>query len=241
MTDNLLTSIIRRIRPNYAPDPSVPTSVLIGWYARKGFFPLVRGILFRGRFATAGFPIFLGSRVTISYASSIRMGSSVFIGANTNINAFSKDGISIGSGCTIRENTWIQCSSSPANPGEGLEIGDNTYIGPGAVLGIGGPVAIGADCQIGAGFTVIAENHQMGPEGVSHSEVMRQGVTIGSGSWIGHRVTIVDGVILGAGCVVGAGTVVTKSFPANSTIVGVPGKALGSSTQQSVQALAVDG
>lgn len=134
----------------------------------------------------------------------------------------------------------IQCSSSPTNPGKGLHIGDNTYIGPGAILGIGGPVSIGADCQIGAGFTVVAENHQIGIDGASHSEVIRKGVIIGDGSWIGHRVTIVDGVTLGAGCIVGAGSVVTKSFPANSTIVGVPAKLLKNSALEPVRTPAVD-
>jgi acetyltransferase-like isoleucine patch superfamily enzyme len=228
MIMKVITNLIRRIRPNYSPDASVPGRVLIGWYLRKGFIPIIRGTIFRQRFGAAGFPLFIGSRVHISYASGMRLSNSVSIGSGSIINAFSENGISIAAGCTIRENAWIQCSSSPTNPGSGLNIGTDTYIGPGAILGIGGHVSIGSNCQIGAGFTVVAENHTIGPLGASHSDVVREGISIGNGCWIGHRVTIVDGVTLGDGCVVGAGAVVTKSFPPGSTIVGVPGRLVAS-------------
>lgn len=141
------------------------------------------------------------------------------------INAFSRSGIRLGDGVTIRENSWIQCASSPLNPGEGLSVGARTYIGPGVVIGVGGPVDIGADCQIGASVVIIAENHDIGANGkVSSTEVDRIGIRIGAGTWIGHRAVIVDGVELGERCVVGAGAVVTRSFPADSRLVGVPAR-----------------
>jgi acetyltransferase-like isoleucine patch superfamily enzyme len=230
MIGRVFTKLIKRVRPNYTPHPDVPLGVLIGWYVRKGFLPLLRGVVLRSRFGSAKFPTFIGRNVSLAYASRIHLESSVSIGTGSSINAFSDKGVHIASGCTIRENAWIQCSSSPVNPGVGLEIRSNTYIGPGAILGVGGPIVIGSDCQIGAGFTVVAENHQVGPGGASHSVVTRAGITIGNGCWIGHRVTIVDGVTLGEGCVVGAGAVVTKSFPARSTIVGVPGKLIAGAT-----------
>ena len=49
---------------------------------------------------------------------------------------------------------------------------------------------------------------------------------IGDRVWIGEGVCIMPGVELGDGCVVGANSVVTKSFPANSVIGGVPAKVL---------------
>jgi len=228
MIDNIITGLIRRIRPNFVRDSSLPWPTLMGWYVRKGLFPFLRGLMSLGRFDEACLPIFIGSGVKISYASKIRLGRSVSIGSGCVINAYSVDGIQIGGGCTIRENAWIQCSSTPSNPGIGLTIGGNTYIGPGAILGVGGPVVIGADCQIGAGFTVVAENHVRGNLVVSNSAVTREGIAIGAGCWIGHRVTVVDGVSLGRGCVVGAGAVVTKSFPAGSTLVGVPARLVAS-------------
>lgn len=49
---------------------------------------------------------------------------------------------------------------------------------------------------------------------------------IGNNVWIGEGACIMPGVTLGDGCIVGANAVVTKSFPANTIIAGVPAKAL---------------
>lgn len=240
MISEIVTATVRRVRPNYVPS-DIPIGVTVGWYVRKGLLPAIRGIITRPRFGSAGFPLFLGARVKISYASSMHIGNSVFLGANSEYNAFSKSGIHISDGCTIRENAWVQCSSSPAHPGEGLYIGKDTYIGPGSVLGVGGAVSIGSGCQIGAGFTVVAENHITGDAGASATDVLRQGIDIGANCWIGHRVTILDGVTLGEGCIVGAGAVVTKSFPPRSKVGGVPARVIVRASSDKATTVEING
>jgi acetyltransferase-like isoleucine patch superfamily enzyme len=224
MLRSVLRSIIGKVRPNASTDISLAT--LVGWYVRKGLAPLLRGFAWAPRFASVKFPIFVGSRVRISYSKQMKLEKGVSIGDNTRIMAFSERGITIGAGSTIRENAWIQCASSPANPGDSLVVGQGTYIGPGAIIGVGGAVVIGDNCQIGASFIVVAENHIVDENHPTAIAVNRKGIEIGSSCWIGHRVTILDGVRLGDGCTVGAGAVVTKSYPAGSVIGGVPARVL---------------
>jgi acetyltransferase-like isoleucine patch superfamily enzyme len=49
-------------------------------------------------------------------------------------------------------------------------------------------------------------------------------ITIGSGCFIGSRVTILKGVTIGDNVIIGAGSVVTKDLPANVFAAGVPVK-----------------
>lgn len=51
-------------------------------------------------------------------------------------------------------------------------------------------------------------------------------VIIENNVWIGEGVTILPNVIIGENCIIGANSVVTKSFPKNSVIVGSPAKVI---------------
>lgn len=223
-----MTKFLKGVRPNaqFDEDDVLRTA---GWYARMGLGPVLRGSILRWRFGRASFPLFVGSGVKIYYGRQMELGAGVSLGSNSRVNAFSVSGIQIGDRVTLREGAWIQCASSPANPGARLTVGDGTYIGPQVILGVGGAIHIGADVQFGAGCVLISENHQHDDHGpASQTAVTRHGIEIGDGCWLGHRVTVLDGVRLGAGCIVGAGAVVTRSFPAGSTLVGVPARPIDS-------------
>jgi maltose O-acetyltransferase len=56
-------------------------------------------------------------------------------------------------------------------------------------------------------------------------------VKIGNQCWIGAKAVILKDVELGDGCVVAAGAIVTKSFPANSVVAGVPARLLRCMTE----------
>jgi maltose O-acetyltransferase len=108
-----------------------------------------------------------------------------------------------------------------------LEIGDETWVGIETCIVScpAGPVRIGARVDIAPMCIIDSGTHEMGSELRRAGRGTGKPISIGDGCWIGMRSAILPGATIGTGCVVGAGTVVTAGvYPANSLIVGVPGK-----------------
>ena len=82
-------------------------------------------------------------------------------------------------------------------------------------------IEIGEDVAI-ADEVIIrdSDNHIILREGYQ----MTAPVRIGNHVWIGARAVILKGAKIGDGCIVAAGSLVTKSFPDNCLIGGVPAK-----------------
>ena len=120
----------------------------------------------------------------------------------------------------------IVVSTSLNNLGDKIKIGDNVGIGEYAYLGGAGGLEIGDECIVGEYLSCHPENHIHSNLFVSirYQGVTRKGIKIGKNCWIGSKVTILDGVVLGNGCILAAGAVITKSFPDNCILGGVPAK-----------------
>ena len=50
------------------------------------------------------------------------------------------------------------------------------------------------------------------------------GATIGDGTWLGSKSTVLDGVTIGRDCIVGAHSLVNTDLPEFSVAVGVPAR-----------------
>lgn len=113
-----------------------------------------------------------------------------------------------------------------------LIIGSHSGIGINAELY--GPVTIGDYVMMGPEVVVYTRNHKHSPG----EEFGKQGyedykpVKIGNNVWIGRRVMFMPGSGCGNNTVIAAGAVVTKQFPSNVIVGGVPGKVIGTITSQ---------
>lgn len=110
-----------------------------------------------------------------------------------------------------------------------VEIGD--YSGVGCKCLIQGGVKIGKHVMMGPEVFIYTQNHDFRRTDIT---IDQQGwseekpVEIGNDVWIGSRVTILPGVIIGDGCIIGASAVVTKSVPSYSVVAGNPAKIIKS-------------
>lgn len=222
---NILTELKKRLHSNYFGLGST-----VVWVFSKGAFPLMRGFVLKLLHPRRiSFPLFIGTGVRLHNSGYFYPGKNVYIGDYSYINCLSKGGVQLGSNVTIREFAWCQLTSSLANPGEYIRIGDDTYIGPRVVLGAAAPLEIGKNCQIGSGVNFVAENHEFsGGRRIFDQGVTRKGIVVGDDCWIGNNVIILDGVRIGSGVVIGAGSIVTKDIPDNMIAVGNPAKLLRS-------------
>jgi maltose O-acetyltransferase len=107
-----------------------------------------------------------------------------------------------------------------------LHIGRGSFINWFALFEGEAGVSIGDQSLLGPQVIVLTSTHPI----VEEYSVSRAGpsfslpVSIGSGCWIGARVTILPGVTVGDGCVIAAGSVVTTSCEPNGLYAGVPAR-----------------
>jgi maltose O-acetyltransferase len=113
-------------------------------------------------------------------------------------------------------------------PIESFIIGEMTYIND-AILSAGhhSKIKIGKQCAIGYRVSIKAITHEsVSPYPDSHGNIktIEKDIRIGDFCWIGDNVFIREGVTLGDNTIVGANSVVTKSFPQNVVIAGIPAR-----------------
>lgn len=95
----------------------------------------------------------------------------------------------------------------------GAEIGRRLFIDHGMGTVIGETAIVGDDVTLYQGVTL----------GGTGKEKGKRHPTLGNNISVGSGAKLLGNIIIGDNCRVGAGSVVLRSVPANSTIVGVPG------------------
>ncbi len=105
-----------------------------------------------------------------------------------------------------------------------IEVGEDFYANHGCTILDTSKVKIGKNCMLAPGVVITAVSHPNDPIERKKGIEIAKPITFGDNVWIGANATILPGVTLGDNVVVGAGSVVTKSFPSNVVIAGIPAK-----------------
>lgn len=129
-------------------------------------------------------------------------------------------GVELKKNVLIGKNAWLE------TPRGQIIIGDGTQIGRCATISSHKRITIGNNCLISYNVSILDADHNV----FSKISPMKSGISkpeeivIEDDCFIGAHSFILKGVHLGCHVTVGANSVVTKSFPAGSVIVGNPAK-----------------
>ncbi len=220
----LVNRFLTRLRPSLATGGDAVGEGYVTFLLSRGATKAMRGTVVALFSRNIQLPFFIGSGVTIRGRKNLLTGGGCHIGSHSLIDCLGTSKVVLGRNVTLREGTWLQCTSHFQTPGQGLTIGDGSYLGPNCVLGAGGRLTIGRLCQFGAGVMFATEEHVTDSDEIYGAGVTRRGITIEDDVWVGNGVQILDGVVIGRGAVIGAGSVVTKSIAPHSVAVGVPAR-----------------
>lgn len=187
----------------------------IGFYLRKKFYPRL--------FKKVGKGLIIGRNVVIRHPDKIEIGNNVTIDDNCVIDGRGGGaaGVTLEDNVIINRNCMLLAKAGPIRLGKRTSIGSNSVIVSMDGVELGYAVLLAGGCSISAGSYHFNDVETA----VMDQETYTKGpIRIGTKSWLGTGVIVLDGVSIGAGSVIGAGAVVTKNISMNAVAFGVPAK-----------------
>ena len=201
-------------------DSDIPIGYIFNFFFMK-FISLCCGIYKMGRIC------YIHPSSSIKCSSKIKMGKNFSVGRKCYIDALSKKGLVCGNNVSLGYFTHIELTGSLKLLGLGMTVGNNVGLGSHGHYGSGaGLLEIGDNTIFGNYVSIHPENHNFADLDIPIrlQGVTGKGIKIGNDCWIGAKVTILDGTVIGDHSIVAAGAVVTGKFPPYSIIGGVPAK-----------------
>ncbi len=214
-------------KDSFQLDPKIDIGYILLQCWKYGWM-MIRGRIFSIGYDNIAKNVFVGRKVKVIKKKYLTVGKKTKLQDGVYIDALSRGGVLIGDQVVIGRNTRIECTGGLQSVGKGLQIGNRTTFGNDCMFGAAGGIKIGDDVVAGQFIRFHSENHNYSDrtklireQGVSH-----KGIKVGNNCWIGAGAVFLDGAELGDGCVVAANAVVTKRFPSNSIIAGVPARVI---------------
>lgn len=187
----------------------------LGFWLRRKFYPFL--------FRKCGRRLTMGKNVVLRHPHRVSLGDNVIVDSGCTIDAKGEEGegVVIGNGVFIGAGTIISMAGGTIEIDDGANIGSYCRIGTYGHTRVGKKVLLAAYCYL-VGAT--HETDSIDIPIIDQPTITRGGVTIGDGTWLGARVTVMDGKSVGCHSVVGAHAVVTETLPDFCIAYGVPAK-----------------
>ena len=128
-------------------------------------------------------------------------------------------GLRCGPGVQIRKSIYFEWHRD-------IEVGSDVILNRQCYFDGGGGLRIGNHVRFGPQVMIITGVHEIGGSERRAGRLLKKGIVIGNGCWVGARVTVTGGVHLGDGCVVSSGSVVQRSMSPDYLVAGNPARPL---------------
>jgi acetyltransferase-like isoleucine patch superfamily enzyme len=139
--------------------------------------------------------------------------------------------IEIGRAVVVLGHAWLSADRRTWNePGAAISIGDGTMIRSYCVISAVRRIEIESNVLVAAFCSILDSDHTIteADRNPLWNPLEAEPVRIGSGSWLGERVTVLRGSNIGRKCIIGAHSVVKGTIPDHSIAVGAPAVVVGS-------------
>ncbi|MDM8541044.1 acyltransferase [Desulfococcaceae bacterium HSG9] len=198
------------------------TSVLGPLPGGAGFF--LRKQLYPRLFKKFGRGVIIGRNTVFRHPHRISLGDNVTIDDNCLLDGrgAGPSGLVLENNVLINRNCMIIAKSGSIRFGRRTSIGSNAVIVSMDAVELGEAVLLAGGCYLSAGSYKI---DALIP--VMDQDVYTAGpIRIGDNTWLGTRVTVLDGVTIGKDAVIGACAMVNNDIPDKAVAVGTPAKVI---------------
>jgi maltose O-acetyltransferase len=130
-------------------------------------------------------------------------------------------GIRIGRSTLIRGRLKL---TGPPGCTSRLTIGSNCFFTTPLHIDLNSDVVIGNQVTIGHDVAIVTSAHLVGGPARRCGNQVPAPIRIGDGCWIGARVLLLPGVVLGDGSIIAAGAVVRSNVEPHTIVGGVPAR-----------------
>jgi acetyltransferase-like isoleucine patch superfamily enzyme len=195
-----------------------------------GRIPGALGIVLRGKLyprflGRVGRGVTFGAGITFRHPHKIDIGAGAVIDDHCMLDAkgTSNAGIVLEEGVFLGRHTILSCKNGDIVLRERANLGFFCDVFSSARVEIGADTVIAAYTYILSGGSYGLDRLDV-PIAHQYDLSASKPTAIGPGSWLGARVTVMEGVQIGQGSVIGAGSVVNRDVPDFAVAVGTPAR-----------------